>query len=424
MKIRFVMRIFYFCDILYRMDDELKKTETEKIANEVIADIAEKDAQENEKEEPVTESSETEVSKEAEELEALVQEVTNEFKAVKETEEEDADEEPQKPGGALKKTLTALVIVILIAVVGFVLIHRASNSRTQMAVNEIVYVSESTPTPTPTIEAEPLFTELTTSQEVLDAITNAESKENEIVTSDNYVMDDAVYEELLAATKEIEDNEYSIGYVLTDISTGVTVTYNADEEFYSASTIKAFFVTSLLDSRPELVDSAYTDAMMRALIYSDNASYETIRYAFHGEYIANWYEAAGIDTAKSKDMYPNYSARAMALLWELNYNWFETNELGEEVASWYETPNNGVFYKLVDEDTTTRTKGGWIYEYSSSGELYSNANDGGIITVNGHSFIMTLMSDCPADFTMLERVAGALLTVQQDMMTQIEAELN
>ena len=62
---------------------------------------------------------------------------------------------------------------------------------------------------------------------------------------------DEVLGELNACIKELYDEKYSLSFVCVDMDTKKAFSYNADWVFCSQSTIKAPFVLSLLDAKPE-----------------------------------------------------------------------------------------------------------------------------------------------------------------------------
>ena len=103
----------------------------------------------------------------------------------------------------------------------------------------------------------------------------------------------SVMGELIEATRAIEDEGYEVGYALLDLDTGATVTYNADTAFYSASSIKGPYVTSVVEY--ELGDAVKSDASRISAIleYSDNAAYSTLRDAYGNTPFAKLVEATG-----------------------------------------------------------------------------------------------------------------------------------
>ena len=104
----------------------------------------------------------------------------------------------------------------------------------------------------------------------------------------------SVLQELTDATHAIEQAGFAVGYAMLDLSTGVSVSYNADAQFYSASSIKGPYVTSVV--RYELGDSAQSSEGSRisAIIESsDNAAYSNMRDAYGNSSFAALVNASG-----------------------------------------------------------------------------------------------------------------------------------
>ncbi|MGN1388469.1 MAG: serine hydrolase [Bulleidia sp.] len=253
----------------------------------------------------------------------------------------------------------------------------------------------------------------------LDALIDSD----EIEVSDGITLDEQTQEALSDAVTELEESGYSVSFILEDLNTGARLSYQPDVMYYAASSIKAFYVASLAADYPQVVN-AETDAMMRVILYSDNDAYEYLRNTYGKEYIRDWCLKAGVRTEIAEEMYPDYTARELAKLWAVNAVWFEDDEIGQAVSSWYESPNYSIIHPYYsDLDITTRTKAGWI-AYNDGDEDLEATIDGGIVYEPGHPFLLVIMTDLPEDFDACEDLMDALAAAHDDMLAGTEVYLS
>ena len=256
-------------------------------------------------------------------------------------------------------------------------------------------------------------------EEDLDEIADSD----EIELSDGITLDEETEAKLDEAVDELEEAGYSVSFILEDLNSGVRLSYQPDVVYYSASSINAFYVASLAAEYPQVVN-AEADAMKRAILYSDNDAYEYLRNTYGKEYIRSWCRKAGVRTDIAEEMYPSYSARELAKLWALNSAWFEQDEIGQAVSSWYESPNYSIIYPYYSElGVTTRTKAGWI-SYDDGMEDLEATVDGGIIYEPEHPYLLVIMTDLPEDFDACEDLMDALAEAHEDMLAGTEVSLS
>ena len=206
------------------------------------------------------------------------------------------------------------------------------------------------------------------------------------------------------------------GFILMDLNTGNSITYNTDSIFYPASTIKAHYAVSLVDALPDVLTSRYGE-IANLLIYSDNDSYQDLADTFGMTYLQNWCENAGVDPEVGRDMYIDLTPMDEALLWAQNYYWFEENENGEELGELFETPAVTVIHQLADEDTVTRTKAGWIAGYDPAD---CETGDAGIVYEKDHPYLLVVLTDLPSDFDSLFPLTEALMNAHRELIGETE----
>ncbi len=292
-------------------------------------------------------------------------------------------------------------------------------------VTEILGASQETEEVTDEVEPESTtisLNQLNSASEVVSAIDALASSSSEIISTENYQMSEEVYNALWYGIEQIESQGYSCGFVLTDIESGESITYNADGIYYSASSIKAFYVASVVAADNSTAYGGLAYSMQNALIWSDNNAYENLIYAYGEDPMWTYFANANVTSASYRwdifpRMYPDISVRDMAKMWALNYELFTTTDAGATIAQWYTTPNYCSLKDYVNEGDITYTKAGWIYDSDSTG-IYSATNDGGIIISNGRAFLVQLMTSCPANFDIISSLSEGLVQAQQEMCAQ------
>lgn len=336
--------------------------------------------------------------------------------------------------GHLNLILTLILIVLLVFcwVVGEKLPEEAAAAQETVEATMNASVSSSQPKTTVSASAAPAL-ETTKPVEtprsyaelsgILAAVKSAISEENEIRTSSLYAPDDEIYDQLLNEIRTLHDNGHQIGLMMVDLNSGEYLSYNADQNFYSASSIKAFYIAAVASSSPEAVSND-SQSMQKAVMYSDNDAYMYLHKKYHYDVMHAWCDKAQVPDDVWNVMYPDYSARDVCQLWCENYYWFKDDAEGQKDAWWYESPNMSNIRKIVDENTVTRTKAGWIAEnYYEDGtgvtRFLSATNEGGIVYDGEHPFIIAVMSDVPSDFAQIYDVEKTLLDAHDEMIQQI-----
>lgn len=224
----------------------------------------------------------------------------------------------------------------------------------------------------------------------------------------------------------LEAYDYSVGFVLIDITTGQGIAYNADEQFYSASAIKGIYVAALVSSEPELLTDYY-DSIASILIYSDNDAYVDLFDSTNwlGS-LDQWYLEADTVLDDFNHCFPQISARDMARLWLRNYEYFSSEaEPAQELAELYTTPNRSPINAVLGAIYLTYTKAGWGYETGilDDGSFYTlAANDAGLVYAGedgSHPYVIAIMSDLAADLDRLEDLVVVLNRAHDEIVAEL-----
>ena len=227
---------------------------------------------------------------------------------------------------------------------------------------------------------------------------------------------DANHEAMIrSALAGFDDEDYTVGFVMMDITTGYGVAYNVDEEFYSASSIKGVYCTSLIAEHPEAM-TTYADVLSGMISYSGNEEYLSIRMEYWDDPIEHWSQAAGMEASLVTEWYPYYSAKTLAKLWLKNYEFFENrNEITEEVSTWYEATLNSAIHKNLGQSHQVFSKGGWIADEE---EGFFSAIDAGIVYAGeggSKPYVLVVMSDAPGSVAMLDPLVVVLNDIHDSM---------
>jgi len=147
------------------------------------------------------------------------------------------------------------------------------------------------------------------------------------------------------------------GYFALNTTTGACIARNADERFFSASTIKAIYAASLCkNSAPGLED--WQGALKNSVAASSNSDYDALVEHFGKSYLTSFAEESGVslDLPYTKG-YADISARDLAKMW--------TN-IADYIID--EGPNVDLFTSLFPFGSLRKV--GLMYEDSWTGPLY------------------------------------------------------
>ena len=236
----------------------------------------------------------------------------------------------------------------------------------------------------------------------------------------------ALEDESLAALQDALDQAQElgdVGVVFYDLSSGKGVTYNADVEVYGASSYKALYALYICESLVETgqvsLDASLgtyggynmgwqtvRDLIEAAVVNSDNDSFIALRAAFDQDGYEDWIVGLGIDYDTALDPmsdFPTYCPRTSAKLWR---EMSEYLSCGSEASQWLSellssTSRSFIRDGIADEQVLVRNKAGWISE-----DGCHSTCDAGLIDVDGHSYVMSIMTSMPWSDQSSEAVAA------------------
>lgn len=234
---------------------------------------------------------------------------------------------------------------------------------------------------------------------------------------------------LVRATRAIEGEGYAVGYALYNVATGMSVTYNADSAFYSASSLKGPYVTSLV--RYELGDSAQSESRRigDVIRYSSNSSYSALRDAYGNGAFEQMVAASGAEGLPSSladpdaeraaellgangladDNYEFVTPAQLLALWRQCYEFLSSDEPGAEwLAGILEQPETSAIRVTAGTLGTTWSKAGW---YPADGAGYGTTVDAGVVRTDAGDLVLAVMTTKPEDIAALDGIVSSLVNL-------------
>ena len=234
----------------------------------------------------------------------------------------------------------------------------------------------------------------------------------------------AAIQDALSRAQELGD----AGVVFYDLSSGRGLTYNDDVEVYGASSYKApyalYICETLVESGQVSLDGPLAtyggysmgwqtvrDLIEAAVVNSDNDSFMALRAAFDHAGYEDWIVSLGIDCDTALDPmsdFPTYCPRTSAKLWREMSEYLSCDTETSQWLSGLLTSTTRSFIRdgIADDRVSVRNKAGWISEDG----CYSTC-DAGLIDVDGHSYVMSIMSSMPWSDQSSEAVAAIAKTL-------------
>ena len=225
-----------------------------------------------------------------------------------------------------------------------------------------------------------------------------------------------------AALDAFREAGYEAGFVVYDFATQRGLGCNADFECFSASTIKAPFVTyvaqGLVDEgQASLTDEVFEDIVMdgtgimadddvsvydlqtvlaNTIVYSDNTGYALLRDDY-GSGFDEWAAAAGVDAgAWEGEWYPYFTPRDLAKLW-LGVGGYLRDGVGQAplCEELFAQTGTSFIRRTLGADHQVLAKAG--YEIDTPWYDMGALNDAGIVKVASGDYLMAVMSDADYD---------------------------
>lgn len=316
--------------------------------------------------------------------------------------------------------LAVLILALLVTIVASAL-SRCSQGKEEIGETAEVpqSVEESQSADEPSIEEEPEPVSFTPSSQALDSIPS--STKTEAFSLSNASIPDISDEQYSAIQKAIDaaSDQGDIGLVFYSLETGRGISHNADTAVYGASSFKGpyalYICETLIEPGTISLDSscagttAYdpssyynggsymvSDLISDSIIYSDNNAYGSLRDSYDNMGFDEWVTKIGATDAtyRADSWYPWYCARSSAKLWTEMYTYLESDT---ETATYLstllgQTEESFIRSALEETHALVEDKAGWCADSDPS---YNGLCDAGIVTVDGHPFVLSIMTGMP-----------------------------
>ena len=233
------------------------------------------------------------------------------------------------------------------------------------------------------------------------------------------------YAQLTQAVGGFEDEGHQLSFYLKDLTTGATVSYQADESYYPASSIKGPYVVAIYET---LVDTGRTRASAvaglaeSAIVNSDNNAFRSLREAYGASVFGTWLQSFGFDTSGYGGSYsyrvyyyPHTSATQLAQMWEHMYEYLSSGtDSADYLASLFEQREVSPIADAVGDKYKSWGKAGWYPSRSGMGARPATV-DAGIVFADSKPYLVVAMSDAPSELEALTTVFVGLEDAHRDM---------
>lgn len=237
------------------------------------------------------------------------------------------------------------------------------------------------------------------------------------------------------ATDSVEDAGYKVGYVLLDVNTGATISYNADTAFYSASSLKGPYVAAL--ARYGLGDGieSLSGLVSATIEQSDNVDYDILRRSNGNDVMRRLVDEAGAEnlpvTAATGDIDSAMQTLSVASIADNNYEFVTPNQLlsmwalcgqylasdepgAAYLASEFAMPETSAIRYVGRAFGSTWSKAGW---YPSEGGCLSTTVDAGVVREETGDVVLVVMTNKGSDFSVIDSIALELLELHECMVS-------
>lgn len=307
--------------------------------------------------------------------------------------------------------------------------------------------------PTPEDIAEEVNSSLSAEKEALLQLPEGkELVKFDAMTQDYQAMEGASAQAIEAAIQGFNDIGCDVGFVLYDLSSQLGLSYNVDQSFFAASTIKAPFASYAMEAvsrgeaslDEEIAETrsmegtgvmAYDDrstysleeVFANTLMHSDNTGYLLLQDRFSREAFGDWAAetGSGLDSNLylSADGFPSASARMMALLWNkiASNAWTVPTHVGDNttlgtafnpdetpILNWLNNADESFIRAALGDSAAVYSKTG--YETPEWGA--SALNDCGLVVDEYGPYLLIMLTSAPFDDTFFrdnESYATALI---------------
>ena len=225
------------------------------------------------------------------------------------------------------------------------------------------------------------------------------------------------YADFAEAVGSIEDAGYEVSVVVYCPDTESGFSYNADQQYYSASTIKAPFVAALYQTQVDGGKLPLDDVdgtVEQTIVNSDNVCYRKLRDSY-SDCFGPWLKSNDVDLGKygsyqqmSTWYYLTLNPSQLAQMWIGIYGYLSEAQTpaATQLKGYLEERTTSPLRDALGDKYTTWGKAGWFYE-DSDYDSAPCANEAGVVFAD-KPCIVAVMSTEEANLEALEPVFAAV----------------
>lgn len=197
------------------------------------------------------------------------------------------------------------------------------------------------------------------------------------------------YYQLADAINAYYDVDASVGFVMVDLTTGATVTYNADDWYFSASSVKGPYVIALNKWDPWDA-SDWSDTIYNIVTYSNNYSYASLFGNFGSWPLENLLGETGAGQFSWTGAYAYYPPRTLAKLWVDMAQYLMSDDENADWCRYLFSNNSWITSRGVLGGRTVYAKSGWMV--ADEGDWCTVHNEGYCVMDGDHPYVVAIMS--------------------------------
>lgn len=234
-------------------------------------------------------------------------------------------------------------------------------------------------------------------KQAADAFANLTGKDLEVFGSFKVSSQDQ--KKIMEQIGLLQEDGHQVSFMLY-MPFGGGIAYRCRQPFYTASTIKGIYLSSLYMDDPEVYES-YPGYFQDAIYYSDNYSYEFLYETYGDAPLQNAARLSGVKPELFHDYYADCSAAELAQLWLYNYAVLNYMDFPADLRECYEECKTAPIRAAVNP-LKTQSKAGWLDDEDGA------ANDAGVVFTPQGPYILAVMSDHPGDTDVLKDLITVL----------------
>lgn len=263
---------------------------------------------------------------------------------------------------------------------------------------------------------------ITENEETEEAFVNILDEKNaELTITWDGKISDAVSEKITSELNEeisaLTGSGYSVAFLLYDLKSGGGISYCADNIYYSASAMKAPYVTWLVQTYPDALTDYYS-VIENSIVWSSNEDYYTLIDSFGKDDFNSWTASLGSpDIALNVGSFGELTCRSFTRIWKDIYEYFMSGDnVAETLSSFFIGTENSRIYETLGSQYTVYSKAGWYFEGNDS--YYTVQNDAGIVMKENHPYIITILSNAYEQFGLLDDLVTAMDQAHTELLEQ------